>query len=212
MIGQLRNGSRTVAPIGRHGVRVLRPGRPDAVGYCVVPDPENPFAADDLDDAIGEVPDVGMVIVTRRLVDPDVYDRARAHSVCVDTFGGFVSALSGCEDVATYIHREEIYLRDRLAATRAVTATIKCGHRAWRIARTGGLRPLVIAAHDRYELTDDGFGDVLRQYPKLALDALVVTNPNAQGFGDRVVRSAGRAGVPLFTLNDFLDAIREPWT
>jgi hypothetical protein len=85
-------------------------------------------------------------------------------------------------------------------------------HGGRELERINGVRPLIIVTHDRYELTDDGFTEILNQYPKLDLGALVITNPNAQGFGDRVAKSAQHAGLPLCTLNDFIDEIRKPWT
>jgi hypothetical protein len=153
-----------------------------------------------------------MVIVTRRVVEPDVHERARELEICVDTFGGFNRALGEFDDISQYVHPEETYIRTRLAATRVVTSVIRRGHRAWELERVNGLRPLMIVTHDRYELTDDGFTEILNQYPKLELDALVITNPAARGFGARVVESARWSGVPLYTLNDFLDEIRDPWT
>lgn len=212
VVVQLRKDARVVEAVGAHGVKVLRPGRPDAVGYCVEPDSVNPFTADALQDAVNELPDVGMVIVTRRLVDPDVYERARELKICVDTFGGFTSALDDLDDISEYVHREEVYIRRRLLATRAVTSVIRRGHRAWELQRISGLRPLTIVTNDRYELTDYEFTTVLNQYPKLDLDAFAITNPSARGFGDRAVASARQAGVALCLLDEFIAEIRKPWT
>lgn len=92
---QLRKDSQVVEAVGEHGVKVLRPGRPDAVAYCVELDSVNPFTVGALQDAVDELPQAGMVIMTRRVVDPEVYDRARELEVCVDTFGGFTRALAG---------------------------------------------------------------------------------------------------------------------
>lgn len=209
---QLREDSRMVEAVGEHGVKVLRPGRPDAVAYCVEPDSVNPFTVDALQDVVDELPQAGMVIVTRRVVDPEVYDRAHELDVGVDTFGGFVRAVGGFDDISQYVHPEEEYIRGRMAATRAVTSVTRRGHRAWELERVNGLRPLMIVTHDRYELTDDGFTEILNQYPKLDLDALVITNSSAQGFGDRVVKSAQQAGIPLYTLDDFIGEVRKPWT
>jgi hypothetical protein len=130
----------------------------------------------------------------------------------VDTFGGFIRALAEFDDISQYVHPEETYIRRRFAATRVVTSMTRWGHRVWQLERTGPLRPLVIASHDRYELTDDGFADIVDQYPKIELDALVITNPAAQGFGGRVIKSAEQARVPLYTLKEFIDEIRKPWT
>jgi hypothetical protein len=209
---KLREDSRVVKAVGEHGVKVLRQSQPDAVAYCVEPNSVNPFTVDALQDAIDELPQVGMVIVTRRVVDPDVYDRARELEVCVDSFDGFTRALGEFDDISQYVHPHERYIQRRMAITRAVTSMTRRGYFAWELKRINGLRPLTIATHHRYELTDDGFIEILNQYPTLDLDALVITNPVAQGFGDRVIKSAQQAGVPLYTLNDFIDKIRKPWT
>jgi hypothetical protein len=209
--GLYRRGVRVEA-VGEHGVKVLRQGRPDAVGYCVEPDSVDPFTVQALEDAMNELPQTGMVIVTRRIVDPDVYQRAPVLGVCVDTFGGFIRAMDDFDDISEYVHPEESYFRRRLSFTRAVTSLTRRGHRAWELQRINQLRPLTVVTHDRYELTDDGFAEILNQYPKLDLDALVITNSAAQGFGDRVVQSSQRAGVPLYTLNEFIAKIRDPWT
>jgi hypothetical protein len=211
VVEKLREDHRVVEPVGEHGVRVTRRGRPDAFGYCVEPDLDAPFTVGDIEDALRELPETGMVIITRRLVDPEVYSQARNLGICVDTFGGFVRALE-IDDISRYVHPEETYVRRRLFATRAVASVDRLGHRAWIVERVDRLRPLVIVTHDRYELTDDDFAMILSEYPKLDLDALVVTNPSAQGFGNRVVQSAQQAAVPLYTFHDFLRRIREPWT
>ncbi|WP_086664256.1 hypothetical protein [Lentzea kentuckyensis] len=210
MIGKLREDSKPAEPLGEHGLLVRRPGRSDAIGYCVEPDSQTPFTVEALHAAVDELPDTRMVIITRRLVDPDVYEEARELGVVVDTFGAFRRAVDDFDDISTYTHRDEDYLHRRLYATRAVTQLKRCGQRAWQIIRTAPLRPLTIVIHDRYELTDEDFGRVLAEYPKLDLDAFVITNSSAQGFGTRVLNTARRARVPLYTLDDFLHGIREP--
>lgn len=212
VVSQLRKDAREVEAVGEHGVKVLRMGRPDAIGYCVERDSVNPFTVQALQHAVTELPDAGMVIVTRRVVDPDVYDQARELKVCVDTFGGFSRALDDLDDISEYVHREEEYIRRRLMATRAVTSMIRRGHRAWELQRVNGLRPLTIVTHDRYEMTEYEFTAVLNQHPKLDLDAFVITNPNAHGIGNRAVVSAQQAGIPLYLLDEFIAEIRKPWT
>jgi hypothetical protein len=212
VIRQLRKDSERVVEVGDHGVRILRPGRPDAVAYCVEPDGGRSFSVPDLEDAVQELPEAGMVVITRRAVDPEVYKRAGELGVCVDTFGGLGRAIHGNEDISEYMHPEEIYIRKRLMSTRFVSNVARIGQRAWAIDRRQGLRQLTIVTHERYELTDDGFAEVLSQYPELELDALVITNPSAQGFGRRVATSAQQAGVRLYTLNEFVAKVRDPWT
>ncbi|WP_416873610.1 hypothetical protein [Kitasatospora sp. SC0581] len=201
----------SIQSIGENGVRVTRLGRPDATGYCVEPD-GSPFTAPMLDEAIAELPEVGMVIVTRRVVDADVYSRALELGVCVETFGGFSRAVTFLDDISSYMHPEEEYFRRRISRTRIVSSVSRRGHRAWELQRINGLRPLTVVTHDRYELTDEGFAGVLDQYPGIDIDALVITNPSAQGFGKRVVTSAREANIPLYKLDDFIGKIRERWT
>lgn len=95
---QVVKDSRMVEAVGEHGVKVLRMGRPDG---CVLrgagqrePGRRRRPAGRDRRAA-----QAGMVIVTRRVVDPEVYDRARELDVGVDTFGGFVRAVGGFDDI-----------------------------------------------------------------------------------------------------------------
>lgn len=198
--------------LGENGVKVQRNGRPDAVAYCAEPDSSKPFSIEDLNNALIELPQTQMIIVTRRSVAPGVYARAGEVGVCVDTFGGFTTALLRFDDISQYVHSEETYVRKRLARTRVVTSVTRVGHRAWFLTRRNGLRPLTIVTLDRYELTDDGFGAAVDKYPEIQPDAIVVTNPSAQGFGDRVINSSKQAGIPLFKIDDFVSKIHESWT
>ncbi|MEU1130830.1 hypothetical protein ABZ383_13375 [Streptomyces sp. NPDC005900] len=211
VVKQLKDSGRTVQAVGDCGVRVVRAGRPDATGYCVEPD-SLPFTVLMLEEALGNLPEVGMVIVTRRPVDPDVHSRALELGVCVDTFGGFNRAITFLDDISDYVHPEESYFRKRMFSTRAVISVSRRGHRAWELQRTNGLRSLTVVTHDRYELTDEGFSGILDEYPSLDIDALVITNPSAQGFGKRVVTSAREANVPLYRLDDFASRVRDRWT
>jgi hypothetical protein len=198
--------------IGAHGIKVERSDRPDAVAYCVEQMSGTSFSVEELNNALRELPQARMVIVTRRSVAPGVYPRSDELGVCVDTFGGFTRALGRFDDISQYVHPVETYIRKRLAATRVVTSVDRIGHRAWLLARIHDLRPLTIVTVDRYELTDDQFAAVIDEYPDVTPDALVVTNPSAQGFGDRVIDSSKQFGIPLFKIDDFVSKIRESWT
>ncbi|MFJ5150703.1 hypothetical protein ACIQCF_03805 [Streptomyces sp. NPDC088353] len=211
VIKQLTDSGVTVQAVGECGVRVVRVGRPSATGYCVEPD-SLPFTVPMLEEALRDLPEAGMIIVTRRPVDPHVYSRALELGVCVDTFGGFNRAITFFDDISDYMHPEETYFRKRMFATRAVVSVNRRGQRAWELQRKNGLRALTVVTHDRYELTDDGFSEIIDQYPSLDIDALVITNPSAQGFGKRVVTSAREANVPLYRLDDFVSKVRDRWT
>ncbi|WP_216215715.1 hypothetical protein [Amycolatopsis aidingensis] len=214
VISEFRKDGRVIEPVGEHGVVASRTGRPDAVAYCCETTTITTVTAQVVSQALYEVPDTKMIIVflSRQLVDPDAYDHARERGVCLDTFGGFITAVDDYDDISRYRHREEKYLRRRLAATRAVTTVLRKGHRAWRLERVDGLRPLTIITDDKYETTDHEVTTALNRYPKLTPDAFVNTNPSTRGFSGRVVATTRNAGIRLLTLPDFLDAIRHPWT
>jgi hypothetical protein len=214
VIGEFRNDGLLIDPIGEHGVIAPRPGRLDAVAYCCEYATTSTVTAEVVAQALDELPDTKMIIVflSRQIVDPDAYDLAREWDVCLDTFGGFASAVRGYDDISRYQHREEQYLRRRLFATRAVTTVLRQGHRAWHLERVNGLRPLTIITDDKYETTDHEVMCALEQYPKLTPDAFVNTNPSTSGFSGRVIATTRNAGLQLFTLADFLPTVRQPWT
>jgi hypothetical protein len=124
-IKQLRKDSRVVEAVGEHAIVVRRQGQPDAVAYCVEPDNVNSFTVDALEDVVDQLPQAGMVIVTRRVIEPDVHERARELEICVDTFGGFNRALGEFDDISQYVHPEAKYIRTRMAATRVVTSVTR---------------------------------------------------------------------------------------
>ncbi|WP_149444930.1 hypothetical protein [Mycolicibacterium sp. P9-22] len=206
------NSGVKVNQIDTNGIKVERPGRPDAVAFCVEQDSGRSFSVHDLEEALRELPQAGMVIITRRSIAPGVHSRSDELGVSIDTFGGFARALGQFDDISQYVHPEETYVRKRLRSTGVVTSIERIGHRAWLLSRTQGLRQLIIVTVDKYELTDDEFSKALDEYPDLTLDALVVTNPSAQGFGDRVINSSKQVGIPIFKIDDFLYKMREPWT
>ena len=214
VISEFRNDGRVIAPVGEHGVVVSRAGRPDAVAYCCDYATTTTVSAQTVTHALHELPDTKMIIVflSRQLVDPDAYDLALDCGVCLDTFGGFTTAVRDYDDISRFQHREEKYLRRRIGATGAVTAVLRKGHRAWRLERVNGLRPLTIITDDKYETTDHEVVRALDRYPKLTPDAFVNTNPSTSGFSGRVVTTTRNAGLRLLTLADFLSVLRDPWT
>lgn len=212
-VSRLHDASQPAAALGTNGIYVPRQGRPDALGYCAEPNIMDPFTTDHFTQALTDIPDARMIIVfpRRHVITTEVYELARKHQICIDTFGAFHSAVIALDDISDYEHEDTRYIRRRLFATRTVTAIKRIGHRAWQIERTQPLRPLTIATHDRYEMTDEEFVGVICQYPALELDALVITNPNTRGFSTRVLASAAKAELPIYTFSDFLDRMRESW-
>lgn len=209
-LDMLKKDSFVANPISDHGVCVTRNGRSSAIAFCA-PSSNTPFTLEDLGHALAELPEAGMIVITRRTVDPTVFRCAKELHVSIDTFGAFRRALEDCDDIALYEHPEVQYFERRVYATQAVSSLVRLGHRAWEIGRLNPLRSLTIATHEAYELTNAGLADVLSQYPTLKLDAVVATNPNTQGFGGLVSASAGNAEVKICTMNDFLSAVRTPW-
>jgi hypothetical protein len=74
------------------------------------------------------------------------------------------------------------------------------------------LRPLTVVTNDQYEITAHQLVAELEQYPELAPDAFVGTNPSTSGFSSRVIETTQDAGIRLFTMKEFLRTLREPWT
>lgn len=210
-VNALRKDSFAARTASEHGVCVTRDGRPDAIAFCAPPG-EAPFNVEDLHHALDEVPGAGMIVITRRTVDPAVYQRAKDLHVSIDTFGAYRRAVEDYDDIALYEHPEVRYFERRVYATQVVSSMVRLGHRAWCIERLNSLPRLTIATHEAYELTNAAFADTLNRYPTLKLDAVIATNPNTQGFGGSVAASAGHAGVRILTVNDFLSRIRVPWT
>jgi hypothetical protein len=207
---KLNTGTLTATAIGRHGVRVERPGKPDVVAYC--PDSGSaPFTHDDLDAALEEVEGVQALVVVRRPLEAGVFHEAGSRGLLVATFGHFEQAL-GKRDVSTFVHSEETYLHERLDPRPQVLRVTRIGIRAWRIDRTGDLRTLQIVTHDRYEFTDDEMWELVAQNPGLNTDAFVITNPNSEGFGNRVATSAEGLGIVICTMNEFLARLGQRWT
>ncbi|MFE5501346.1 hypothetical protein ACFQ73_02190 [Amycolatopsis japonica] len=214
VISEYRKDGRVITPLGDHGIVVSRKGRPDAVAYCCEYATTTTVTAQVVARALLELPTTKMIMVflSRQLVTPDAYDLARERGVCIDTFGGFTTAVDDYDDISRYQHREEQYLRRRMAATRAVSTMLRKGHRAWWLERVNGLRPLTIITDDKYETTDLEVTAALDQYPALVPDAFVNTNPSTSGFSGRVLATTENADVRLFTLTEFLTTIRQPWT
>ncbi len=71
---------------------------------------------------------------------------------------------------------------------------------------------MTIVTIDRYELTSDDIYSLLESYSGLNVDAVAITNPNAQ-FLSRDSLNAGRqADVRILLLRELLDALDKSWT
>ncbi|KFU75414.1 hypothetical protein SAMN04489729_6992 [Amycolatopsis lurida] len=214
VVQKLRDDKRVVTPVSDHGLVVTRPGRPNAVAYCCDRSTIRDIDANVVFRVLHELPQTQMIItfLSSQLSYPDAYDLTSKRGIYIGTFGDLNGALHDRDDIGTYQHREEKYLRTRMSTSRAVTRVLRKGHRAWLLQRLGRLRPLTIITSDEYEVTDRDFTTALDQHPTLAPDAFIATSPNAQGFSDRVSATARDAGIKLLTMNDFVRTLREPWT
>lgn len=202
-------GSYSATGFGTHGLHVKRPGLDDVVAYC--PDSSDvPFTESDLEAAFAEVPEAQALVLVNRPLDAGVFEVAVAEGLLVASFGHFERAL-GHADVTGFVHPEEVYLRRRLTQRSQVAGVSRIGMRAWRVDRTGRLRPLTIITHDRYEFTDDEMWQLIGAHPGVEPDAFVVTNPNTRGFGNRVATSAAGLGVVICTTNEFVARLGKTW-
>lgn len=214
IVEQLRKDKRVVTPIGINGLSVSRPGRPDAVAYCCERSTITIVTNDTVRRALHELSQTRMIVIfpSSQEIHPDTYEFVRDRRLAIGTLGGLNGALYECNDIGTYQHGEEKYVRNRLNNSRSVTRVLRKGHRAWVLERSGGLRSLTIITNEEYEVTDFDFIDTLNQYPHLDPDAVVATSPNLQGFSDRVSETARDAGITLVSMNNFVRMLHLPWT
>jgi hypothetical protein len=153
-----------------------------------------------------------IVFLSSQEIHPDTYEFVREHRLAIGTLGDLHGALHACNDIGTYQHGEEKYVRSRMGNSPSVTRVLRKGHSAWMLERSGGLRSLTIITNDSYEVTDLEFTNALNQYPTLDLDAVVATSPNLRGFSNRVSETARDAGVKLLAINNFVRMLHQPWT
>ncbi|MGN6188211.1 MAG: hypothetical protein ACTHOE_04885 [Conexibacter sp.] len=193
-------------PVGGNGLRIVRKARPDALVYCAGVEHGETFSLQDLEHALGVLSDAQFVVVVPTRIDHEVFVHAEELGVCVDGFGELVAALWEDEDVAGHLRREQAYVLRRLHQHRAVRSVRRYGPSAYEIERPK-LSALTIVATDEYEITADHVYSLLESYANLALNAVVLTNPNARGISSDAKRAGEQAGVHVLLLNDFLGAL-----
>lgn len=189
-----------IGTVGDHGLSVTSRGK-DRLTVVAEPIPE-PFGLDELDAILSAYQGCEAIILIRRCPDVEVVETARARGVLVDTFGNVTGALASRGPMRDFQNRDEAYLRSRLQRSRYVSDVVRVGFGAWRVERSG-LRDLVIITSARYEFPVDDLHELLGQNPNLEPDAVVVTNPYANGLSKRVVDAAVQAGMEIYLLNDF---------
>lgn len=209
--GKLRESGFDVTARRVDSIEVARDRMPSVTATFVEPG-RDLFRVEDLLTILDRPLSPDAVVITRRAVEYGVVEAAAERGVLLESFGGLVRALQEEADLTDYQHRDERYLRQRIGRHYAVTDVTRIGLKAWRVTRGRLLEPLNIVTHDRYEFTDDELLGLLDDYRDYGIDAFVVTNPNAQGFGSRVIRTAQGAGVVLCILDEFIDRLAESWT
>ncbi len=200
----------TVAVVGQHELRVARQAKADVAVYCADTSDSEPFAPEDLDAAISEVPDLHFVVVVKRAIAAETYARADEIGVPIGGVNSLRSALS-LDNVSQFRGREDAYVRSRLDVSAAVAGYRRLGETTYEIHRTGGLRDLTVAMIEPYELTSDHAYELLKKQDSVTLDAIVTTNPNCRGFSAATLDAVANAGTTILTFSDFLKSLGDPW-
>lgn len=203
-------GVQDVIPVGAHGLKATRTGRPAAFVYCPEAGGE-PFTPDDLDAARREMGELEFVVVTKRPIANATYARADDLGVVVGGLGALHSALRDRDDVGAYKSKNHEFVQSRLSAHRHVATWQRVGYDAYAIERPSGLRPLTIVTLNPYEVTQEEAYRLINAHPEVDVDALVTTNPSCSGFSQATLQAVSHAGVEILTFRDFLSSLGEPW-
>jgi hypothetical protein len=194
-------------PVGVDGLAVSTSSRlQPSVVVVPAPGPEV-FGVPQLDAVVRDYPAVDAVILIRRPADEAVFAAASERDIQIDTFGNVTRALEEHDEMSGYQHPNERYLRSRIGQLPAVREIHRIGISAWGIERSDGRALLKIIAHGRYEFPASELREVLDQHPTIRPDAVVITNPNANGLSTLVVEIAQQQGVRIFLLDDFIDGL-----
>lgn len=195
---------------GRHGLKITSGLRGVPI-VAFVPEPGmRPFDVQDLEEALAEYGNLEAIVMIRRSVGPGVIEAASAQHVLIGPLGHIQRAIESGVAVAQFRHPDDVYLSSRLNRHPSVMAVTQVGINAWRIDRAQSLDSLTIVRHDRYEFPVDELHTLLGAHPGIELDAIVVTNPNASGFSQRVIGAATEVGLPIFLLDEFLQRLSLP--
>jgi hypothetical protein len=203
-------GVQDVIPVGAHGLKATRTGRPPAYVYCPEAG-EEPFTPDDLDAARREMGGLEFVVVTKRPIANATYARADDLGVFVGGLGALHSALRGRDDVGTYKSKNHEFVQSRLSAHRHVATWQRVAYDAYALERPNGLRTLTIVTLNPYEVTQEEAYRLINAHPEIDVDALVTTNPSCTGFSRATLEAVSHAGVEILTFRDFLSSLGEPW-
>lgn len=197
---------------GPHSLKATREALPPAYIYCAEANGAQAFTPADLENAMGELPDVQFIVVTRaRTVVGSTYTSADELGIAVGGLSALHFALRSLPDIGSYRSKNHEYVQQRLSTHRIIECWRRVGYDAYEIERTGGLRNLVIITMTPYEVTQYEVYRLLEEHPDVDIDALVTTNPNCRGFSRATLEAVSHAGVEIMTLDDFMFSLREPW-
>ena len=197
---------------GPYSLKATREDLPPAYIYCADDNGTREFTPEDLEDALGEMPGVQFIVVTRsRTVTGSTYTDADDLGIAVGGLSTLQSALRDFADVGNYKSNNHKYVQRRLSTNRYIESWRRVGYDAYEIERPGGLRNLVIITLNPYEVTQEEVYRLIEEHPEVDVDALVNTNPNCRGFSSATLESVSHVGVKIMTLSDLLYSLRESW-
>lgn len=196
---------------GEHGISVVRRSRPEGHIYCPEPSDNTPFTAEDLKQALREIPRLQFVVVIRRQVANDVYSLADEQGVGVGGLRELRAALVEVSDLGTYKSSNRRFVAGRFDANDQVQSWRRRGQNAYELDRKSGRRNITIVTTDRYEVTSDEIYLLLGRHGELKVDAIVSTNPNCNGFSPTALQAGRDSDTRVMTFRDFLRSLRDPW-
>jgi hypothetical protein len=192
-------------------LEIERASRPRARVLCIGQQDGECFDAEDVDSCLANVPGTCFVVVVPTQITHAAYERAEERGICVAGFSELLDALNLDDDIGQHVDSRERYERRRLTRNGAVTSLKRKGHHAYEV-RHKKLRPLTIITTGEYEFTVDELYSLLDGYEGIAVDVVVVTNPNCHGLSTDSQKAAKRAGISLALFDDFLDNLGTRWT
>jgi hypothetical protein len=191
-------------------LQIERASRPAARVLCIGLEDGEAFDAEHVDSSIEGLSGTGFIVVVPTRITHAAYERAEERGVCVAGFGELLDALNCDDNIAQHVDSEKQYERRRLTHNKAVKSLKRKGHHAYQIGRYK-LRTLTIVTTNDYEFTADKLYSLLESYHGIALDVIVVTNPNSRGFSTDSLQAAAQAGIALVLFSDFLDNLATKW-
>lgn len=210
VVGRLQKNY-AISLVGDSGLRIERPNKPEAFVFCVEPNSRDSFTLEDFEQVMKAMTELDFVVIIRRQVAHEVYERASDIGLCVDTFGELERALADELHIAGHIDKDQKYFRRRVQFNPAVKHIRRRGARAFEISRRDGMAPVVVVTNPDYELTSDGVYQILESYPEFKVHAVVSTNPYVSGLSPDALRTGRQTDTRVLILSDFLDQLSDAW-